>query len=367
MSLWRKLQARKKLVTAFQSANIYRTQGDYKIYPAIKSVQINDHSTIFTIRLPTGLNPDLLNDNLYVFKQVFGENVVIDGDIKHFTITAYHSALTSNYSYLFEEWQPIIEHMNLPVIVGRDLNNQPVVFDMAIFPHLLISGTTGSGKSSLLRAILTTIILAKKPDSVRLLLGDLKRSEFGLFRNIAHVEGVHITPTSLLSALRVIKVEMERRGDLLDKYEATHISELPMMLPYFIIAIDEVALLRQEKEIMAIIEDISSVGRSLGCLLICAMQRPDSKVLEGRLKNNLTVRISGRQTNKSNAKIAETPGAELIKPTEKGRMIFVLEEPIEVQSPLLEYSKAKKLLQPFKTKPPATTNTNEFKFGMLEE
>lgn len=365
--LWRKLQTRKKLVAVFNHGKIYRAINDRKIFPAIKSVNITADSTIITIKLPTGLDPDTLTDNLYVFQQVFGKNVVIDGEIKHFTITVYNRGLPRKLPYKLSDWQSIIAGMSLPVVIGRDINNQPIAFDLADYPHLLVSGETGSGKSSLLRAILTTLMLAKQPTDVRFLLGDLKRSEFGLYRNIEHVDGVHITAPTLLPALRVIKVEMERRGDLLDKHDVPHIKDLPVKLPYIIVAIDEVALMRREKEIMAIIEDISSVGRSLGVLLILSMQRPDAEVLNGRLKNNLTVRISGRQSNKRNANVAGVDGAEKIKITDKGRMIFALDEPIEVQTPLLEYDKAKALLQPLKTKTANAEQTNDFEFGLLEE
>jgi DNA segregation ATPase FtsK/SpoIIIE, S-DNA-T family len=368
MSLWRKLQTRKNLITVFKHGKIYREQGDFKIYPAIKSVKITDDATFIRIKLPTGLSPDKLTDNLFIFQQVFGKNVVIDGEINYFTITVHNHGLPQQVPYNYTDWQPIIKRLTLPVVIGRDINNQPVVFDLADYPHLLISGETGSGKSSLLRVILTTLMLTKQPTDVRFLLGDLKRSEFGLYRRIKHVDGVHVTTSTLLPALRVIKVEMERRGDLLDKHEATHIKDLPFKLPYLIVAIDEVALLRKEKEIMAIIEDISSVGRSLGVLLILSMQRPDAEVLNGRLKNNLTVRISGRQSNKRNASVAGVEGAETIKISDKGRMIFLLDEPIQVQTPLLAYDEAKELLQPFKTKQPTIEpQPNEFQFGVLEE
>ena len=68
-------------------------------------------------------------------------------------------------------------------------------------------------------------MLTKSPDDVRFVLGDLKRSEFGIYRNVKHVDGVHVAPRTLLPALRLIKVEMERRGNLLDKNEVTNIKE----------------------------------------------------------------------------------------------------------------------------------------------
>lgn len=371
MNLWENLQARKRLFSALKTGDISRKIGDRTVYPAIKSITHTDHYVQYAVKLPAGMNPDTLTDNLFVFQQILGKHVVIDGEIGHFTITVYRKGLPSKLPYKLSEWQPVIEKKKLPIIVGRDRNNEPVAFDLADYPHILISGETGSGKSSLLRAILTTLMLEQSPENVRFVLGDLKLSEFGLYRRMPHVDGVHITASTLLPALRLIKVEMERRGRLLDKNEVTHVSELKDAIPYVVVAVDEVALLRKEKEVMAIIEDISSIGRSLGVLLMLSMQRPDAEVLNGRLKNNLTVRISGRQSNKRNAGVAGVEGAETIKISDKGRMIFVLDQSVEVQTPWLEYDEAKRLLAPLKVKlagelTPNETPANEFRFGILD-
>ena len=370
MSVWATLQARKRLFSAFKTGDICHKVGDRMLYPAIKRVELADNYTRYTVRLPAGMKPETLTDKIYVFQQTLGKHVNIDGEIRYFTITVYRKGLPSKVPYRLSDWQATVDEMKLPIIVGRDRNNEPVAFDLADYPHVLISGETGSGKSSLLRAVLTTLMLGKQPADVRFVLGDLKRSEFGLYRRMPHVDGVHITAGTLLPALRLINAEMKRRGSLLDNHEVTHISELPEKLPYYIVAIDEVALLRKEKEVMAIIEDISSIGRSLGVLLMLSMQRPDAEVLNGRLKNNLTVRISGRQSNKRNAGVAGVDGAEQIKISDKGRMIFVLDEPVEVQTPWLAFAEAKRLLAPLKTEPvveltPAEP-AHEFQFGMLD-
>lgn len=370
MSVWATLQARKRLFSAFKTGDICRKVGDHMLYPTIKRVELADNYTRYTIKLPAGMKPETLTDKIYVFQQTLGKHVDIDGEIRYFTITVYRKGLPSKVPYRLSDWQATVDEMKLPIIVGRDRNNEPVAFDLADYSHVLISGETGSGKSSLLRAVLTTLMLGKQPADVRFVLGDLKRSEFGLYRRMPHVDGVHITASTLLPALRLIDAEMKRRGSLLDNHEVTHVSELPEKLPYYTVAIDEVALLRKEKEVMAIIEDISSIGRSLGVLLILSMQRPDAEVLNGRLKNNLTVRISGRQSNKRNAGVAGVEGAETIKISDKGRMIFVLDEPIEVQTPWLAFAEAKRLLAPLKTEPAAEVTPaeppNEFQFGILD-
>ena len=360
MSFLAGLQMRKKLIKATRLIGV-----EPKIYYAGKN------KVIFAI--PHGTNPSVIHDNAYVFRQIFGRDIEIVGDLKRFDIVIPSEPIPKTIPYNFDDWVDNISELDLPIVCGIDTVGKRIYYDMADRPHLLISGETGSGKSSLLRVILTTLILLKSPKEVRLLLGDLKRSEFGLFRDLPHVDAVCTDTNTLGTYLNEIKSEMYRRGDLLDAEGATHIRELDVPLPYYVVAIDEVALLRKERRIMDIVEDISTVGRSLGVLLILSMQRPDAKVLEGRLKNNLTVRISGRQSDAINARVAGTPGAELIKQSEHGRMIIALEGDLKrLQAPWLHFKTARDLLYPLKIKRVKPLKKDEEKteetplFGLLE-
>jgi DNA segregation ATPase FtsK/SpoIIIE, S-DNA-T family len=374
--MFAKMKARKELMKAFQLAGIYREHKygnkTYFIFPKVHAVNFDfdEKKLVYVFTLPNGVNPDKVTENEWLFKQCFGNDIEIDGELKKFTLKVFVSGLPRIVRYDYREILPHIEKMKLPIIVGKDLNAKMTAYDMTNYPHLLLSGETGSGKSSLLRAILTTLIQFKDETELRLILGDLKRSEFGIFRSCKCVEEVFIKPKDLFVALNEVRKEMKRRGDLLDKAELTHISELTYKLPYIIVAVDEVALLKKEREIMDILEEISSIGRSLGVFLILSMQRPDHRLLDGKLKNNLTVRISGRQSDANNSKIAGTPGAENIKMTDKGRMIFVLEKPKEVQAPLLDVNTAKKILADYKRLEPIEVSQPEpepepFEFGIL--
>jgi S-DNA-T family DNA segregation ATPase FtsK/SpoIIIE len=234
-------------------------------------------------------------------------------------------------------------------------------------PHLLIAGETGSGKSTQIRSVLTTLIKSQSPNELRLILADMKRSEFHLFRNVAHVDAVCTTTDELTVQLSRISSELEKRGDLLDRLELTHTSQISRSErpPNMIVCIDEVALLKKEKDIMEVIENISSIGRALGVFLILSMQRPDAKVLDGKLKNNLTVRMAFRHADTINSRITMGSG-EAAGITTKGRMWLKIDKPREIQGPYLEETEAKKLLADYKVRPKEEKKEVEKIFGTLE-
>ena len=220
---------------------------------------------------------------------------------------------------------------------------------MLKYPHLLIAGETGTGKSTQLRSILTSLISTLPPERLELYLCDMKRSEFHIFRNVKQVKAVAVNPTDMLPMLEYLQQELNRRGDLLDAHELAHIDDLPEPLPYIVLCIDEVARLKKERVIMDMIEEISAVGRALGILLILSMQRPDANLLDGALKNNLTVRMGFKCADLINSKIIGTPGSE--KLPGDGRMLLKLDgvdNLREIQAPFLPLEKAKIILERYK-------------------
>ncbi|WP_180956493.1 FtsK/SpoIIIE domain-containing protein [Bacillus canaveralius] len=357
---------RKQLISAFKSAGLYLGNEEQPIFPKIHSVIIDDRSTKLTFSLRTGMDPNLIKKKMYVFHQKFGKNTQIKGEIKTFQLTVYAAGIPSSLLYDYEKYVALFKGLSIPIVAGMDLNGNMVVFDLVKNPHLLIAGETGSGKSTQLRSILTTLIKTLPPERLQLYLCDLKHSEFHVFRQIEHVQGVFVTAKEMMPVFTLIQGEMKRRGDLLDHHELSHVDDLPDPPPYIVVCIDEVALLQKEKSLMELVEEVSAIGRALGVFLILSMQRPDSKVLDGKLKNNLTVRMGFKCADLINSRIVGTPGSEKLK--EEGRFLIKLpafSENKELQAPFLSLDMAKKLLMAHwsaktkdRRKPPLNASSN---------
>ncbi|MFN4173527.1 MAG: FtsK/SpoIIIE domain-containing protein [Parachlamydiaceae bacterium] len=339
----------------FKAGGIYLTHksGTKTLYitPKVQSVRILESPTrleyVFTV--PTGLDPKEITKRPWLFAQVFGEHYELEQRNKRFILTVYSGRKISN-KYDYDAISNTIRRMKMPIYCGIDDNHKPTAFDMLTSPHLLIAGESGSGKSTQLRSVLTSLILSKSPSELHFYLADMKRSEFPLFRRVEHVKAVCTRVSELMVVLTKLRKETERRGDLLDQFEVTHIDDLPRdkQVPYIVLCVDEVALLKKEKEAMEIIEDISAIGRALGLFLMLSMQRPDSKVLDGKLKVNLTARMGFRTADAINSRIIGTPGSERIDISEKGRFCLKMEQQKTLQAPFLSVDRAKELLEPYK-------------------
>lgn len=349
MSFWTDLMARKKLIMAFRAGTIYKTIGsdERKIYPKIHSIKTTDHSTEFVFTLPTGLNPDLIKKNYFAFQQVFGERIKMDGEIKKFVLTHYQKGADKMLKYNVFEIAKQVESLKLGIICGKDRTGEYVVLDLLKQPHILIAGETGSGKSTQLRSILTTMILNKKPSELQLYLGDCKKSEFHIFRKVEHVQCVLSNGKEIAKMLKHLKKELDERSDLTETFEVSHIDDLPAehRRPYIVVCIDEFVMLRKDETVMDILTEIVAIGRTLGVFAILSMQRPNAQVLDTTIRANLTVSMGFKLRDKIEARIVNTPDAEKIDVS--GRFIMNSDKLYDLQAPYLELEEAKKLLNPF--------------------
>lgn len=352
-----KQSLKNQLIEVFGKAGLYvdhQTRGGkVQIYPKIHSISSTQGTIQYVFTIPNGLDPKTIEKKWFCFQQILGRNVAIEGDIKKFVLNVFHSdAGLQTYKYSYKKWQPLLKQHRLPVVVGRDQFGNMIVYDMveANTPHLLIAGETGSGKSSMVRVVLSTLIQYMSPDKLHLYLGDLKNSEFHFLRRVKHVKEVCMEEIEMKIMLQKVWKEIRERRKLMEEYEVDHIDEYNKMnpgnqKPCILLAIDEVAMLQDEKECMTNIEKISAVGRALGVFLMLSMQRPDAKVLDGKLKLNMTVRMGFKCADTINSNIMGTPGSEHLE--QSGQMILKLNGLKKVQAPYLELSKAKQIVEPY--------------------
>lgn len=351
MSLWDNLKARYRLTKAFRAGSIYKVFGngdnEKKIFPKIHSIRTTDHSTEYVFTLPTGLNPDIIKKNFFAFNQVFGKQIKLEGEIKKFVLTHYMNKTENIINYNFDEISSIIKPFRLGIIAGKDKTGQYVAFDLLKQPHILIAGETGSGKSTQLRSILTTLIKSKKPSDLELYLADCKKSEFHIFRNVEHVKCVLSNPKDIQKMLIHIKKQLDERSDLTEAFEVSHIDYLPVehKLPFIIVCIDEFVMLRKNEMIMDILTEIVAIGRTLGVFVVLSMQRPNAKVLDTTIRANLTVSMGFKLRDSIESRIVNTPNADKIE--HEGHFIMNSDKIYELQAPYLELEEAKKLLNPY--------------------
>jgi DNA segregation ATPase FtsK/SpoIIIE, S-DNA-T family len=341
--------SRKELIKAFRAGHIYKTFGsdEKKIFPKIHSIRTTEHVIEYVFTLPTGLDPNLLKKHYFAFVQVFGERIKLDGEFKKFVLTVYQKGVDKVLTYNVMEIHEVIKEFKLGIICGKDTNGEYIAFDLLKQPHILIAGETGSGKSTQLRSILTTLILNYKPSDLQLYLGDCKKSEFHIFRKVEHVQCVLSNGKEIARMLKHIKKELDERSNLTETYEVSHVDDLPAdhKRPYIVVCIDEFVMLRKDETVMDILTEIVAIGRTLGVFAILSMQRPNAQVLDTTIRANLTVSMGFKLRDKIEARIVNTPGAEKIDVS--GRFVMNSDKLYDLQAPYLELDSAKKLLNPF--------------------
>ncbi len=210
----------------------------------------------------------------------------------------------------------------LTVALGKDIVGKPFITDLKKLPHLLIAGTTGSGKSVGINAMLLSLLYRNDPDSLKLVLIDPKMLEFSTYNDIPHLlTPVIVEPKKAIAALANMVSEMERRYRMLseakvkniDNYNAKMQREGGNKLPYIVVVIDELAdlMMNGGKEVEYSIARLAQMARAAGIHLIVATQRPSVDVVTGLIKANLPSRLSYRVGQKIDSKvILDQMGAE---------------------------------------------------------
>ena len=240
------------------------------------------------------------------------------------------------------------QRMQIPLYLGKDSSAEALVSDLTKMPHLLIAGTTGSGKSICINSIITSVLLTKRPDEVKMILIDPKMVEMTAFNTIPHLMCPIVTETKMaVQILEWATVKMDERYALLAEARVKNVAEfnkldsgeilkrfnpsseeeeakIPKKLPYIVIVIDELAdlMMTAAKEIEAYIVRLAQKSRAVGIHIVLATQRPQATVVTGLIKSNMPTRIGFRVAARMDSRIIlDQNGAETL--LGEGDMLFL--------------------------------------------
>jgi len=243
----------------------------------------------------------------------------------------------------------------LAVSMGLDVSGTPVIADLAKMPHVLVAGTTGSGKSVLVNSFICSLLFRASPQEVKLILIDPKRVEFTSFNGIPHLlTPVIVEVEKILSALKWAMGEMDRRYKLFAERGVRNIegyNELSgfQALPYIVIIVDELAdlMMFAPVEVEDAIARLAQMARATGIHLVVATQRPSVNVITGLIKANIPCRIAFNVSSMIDSRvIIDSPGAE--KLLGRGDMLFVPPDqakPTRIQGAFVSEKEVKKLVE----------------------
>lgn len=255
----------------------------------------------------------------------------------------------------------------LPLCLGVDIAGRPVMADLAKMPHLLVAGTTGSGKSVGLNSFILSLIARKKTDELKFVLIDPKRIEFAVYNNQSYMLAPVVTDNAQASAMLSYLVdEMEKRYSLFENELVRNISEYHQKngnLPYIVCVIDEFAdLMAADKKVELSVQRLAQKARAAGIHLILATQRPSVDVVTGVLKANFPTRLSYKVASQADSRtILDTAGAENL--LGRGDALFLPQngEIKRVHGAYVPDSLIDEMLKPYhcKTKPVVTTQQQD--------
>lgn len=257
----------------------------------------------------------------------------------------------------------------LAVALGLDVSGNPLVADIGKMPHVLVAGTTGSGKSVLLNSWICSLLFRTTPAEVRLILVDPKRVELVGYNGLPHLlSPVIVERDKILSALRWAAAEMERRYKQFAEVGVRNIDSFNELsgfqaLPYIVIFIDELAELMgyAPVEVEDTICRIAQMARATGIHLVIATQRPSVDVITGLIKANVPSRISFNVSSMIDSRvIIDMPGAERL--LGRGDMLYVPPEqskPMRIQGAYVSEKEVNKVVEFFKSRPVQVEYTEE--------
>ncbi|MFA6753910.1 MAG: DNA translocase FtsK [Candidatus Paceibacterota bacterium] len=274
--------------------------------------------------------------------------------------------------------------MNLTIALGKDVSGVPIYVDLTRMPHLLVAGSTGTGKTIFLNSLIANLLYQEStasksagPDNLRFIMVDPKRVEFSVYSNLPHLLcPIIYNASQTINALKWLTKEMERRFEVLSEagsrnivgYNEKSLKKGKPTLPFIVLIIDELAdlMAAKGKEIEALVARLAQMARAVGIHIVLATQRPSVEVITGLIKANITSRITFQVASQVDSRtVIDTAGAE--KLIGFGDMLYVSAEfgkPKRIQGPYVSEKEVKKVVDYIISKEKDTSRMDE---GLIEE
>ena len=347
--------------TKAQSLAIQRTLQNFKIHVEVEEVTVGPSFTRYSVRPAEGVRVSRitsLQQNLEL--ALAAHPIRIEAPIPGQSLIGIEvpnsTRATVGLQTLLKSKEFTRIKSSLGLVIGKTINGSIFAKSLEKMPHILVAGTTGSGKSVLIHNFILSLLFNYGPRDLRFIFIDPKRVELTLYKGVPHLYTDPITdPKKALQALVWIVSEMERRYELLEARRARNISayneaidDEEGYLPYLVVVIDELADLMQSfpREIEANIVRIAQKSRAVGIHLIISTQRPSVNIITGVVKANIPVRIALQVTSNIDSRtILDTPGAENL--IGAGDLLFSSSEnkkPVRAQSAFVTDIEVKKVV-----------------------
>ena len=333
--------------TEFTKSNkeiLERVLRDFGINAKVVEIHIGPAVTEYELTVPAGTKVSrIVNINKEIALALAAKDVIIQAPIpgkSTIGIEIPNPTISSvSLREVLESPQNLKSDAKICAALGKDIMGTPKVFDLTKMPHLLVAGSTGSGKSVCINGIIASILMRYKPNEVKLVLVDPKKVELTNYNGIPHLLCPVVSdPKKASLTLQKVVSEMDQRfqlfsdnqvkniagyNDMIDKENKKHPEKPTAKMPYIVTIIDELAdlMLVASKEVEDSITRITQLARAAGIHLIVATQRPSTDVITGLIKNNIPSRISFAVSSQIDSRtILDQPGAE--KLLGKGDMLY---------------------------------------------
>ncbi len=371
--------------TEFTKSNkeiLERVLRDFGVNAKVVEIHIGPAVTEYELTVPAGTKVSrIVNINKEIALALAAKDVIIQAPIpgkSTIGVEIPNPTISSvTLREVLESPQNLKSDAKICAALGKDIMGTPKVMDLTKMPHLLVAGSTGSGKSVCINGIIASILMRYKPNEVKLVLVDPKKVELTNYNGIPHLLCPVVSdPKKASLTLQQVVSEMDKRftlfsecevknisgyNEMIDKENKKHPEERKAKMPYIVVIIDELAdlMLVASKEVEDSITRITQLARAAGIHLIVATQRPSTDVITGLIKNNIPSRISFAVSSQIDSRtILDQPGAE--KLLGKGDMLYFPmgdSAPTRIQGCFINDDEIKRLIDYCKSQ--ATVKYNE--------